>query len=133
MSSNTRRGSRNLVGARTYILLTLVAVIIAILFLKIVFVVQDKWGHDAFIRWGGLVGFTLGIFGLFVGHSEQVLQEWRFWVLIAILLVVHLVAFAIVLSNVEEWKLTWFMGMVIEYPVFLFLRNKFVCLPRSNQ
>jgi hypothetical protein len=81
---------------------------------------------------GGLGGFTFGIFGLFVGDSAKVLREWRFWVLVAILLLAHLTAFVIVLSHVEEWKLTWFMVMVVEYPLFLFLRDKFVSLSRPK-
>jgi len=44
----------------------------------------------------------------------------------AILMMGHLAAFAIVLTHVEEWRLSWFMVMVIEAPLFYFIRNKFV-------
>src|SRR6185312_14104981 len=110
-----------LIRARNYLLLILLGALVFFAFLKIVFAVQDKWGHDAFIRWGGLAGFTLAIFAVFVCDSERVLRNWRFWVLSAVLLSVHLAGFAIVLAHVEEWKLSWFSVMVIEYPHFLFL------------
>ena len=113
-------------SARTYLLLILLGALISFVGLKVVFVVQDKWGHDAFIRWDGLAGFTLGLFGLFVCDSAKFLRKWRFWVLVTLLLAVHLSGFAVVLTHVEEWRLPWFMVMVIEAPLFYFLRNKFV-------
>jgi len=97
-----------------------------LVFLRIAFAVQDKWGHDGFIRWDGLAGFTLGLFGLFVAESQKFLRKRRFWVVTGILLMGHLAVFAIVLTHVEEWKLGWFMLMVFEYPLFFFLRNNFV-------
>ena len=126
MSLATRRATRNL-RARDYFLLIPLGALIFLVFLKIAFAVQNEWGHDAFIRWDGLAGFTLGLFGIFVAKSEKLLRKRRFWVLTAILLVVHLAAFAIVLTHVEEWKLSWFMVMVIEAPLFFFLRDKFAC------
>jgi hypothetical protein len=106
--------------------LGLLGAVVALVFLKIGFVVEDNWGHDAFIRWFGVAGFTLAVFALFVCNSEKLLRNWRFWTLSATLLAIHLTGFAIVLTHVEEWKLSWFMVMVIEYPVFLLLRDKFV-------
>ena len=94
--------------------------------MKFTFVIEDRRGHDAFIRWGGLAGFTLLLFGLFVAESEKFLRQWRFWGVIATLLMGHLAAFAIVLTHVDEWKLPWFMVILIEYPVFFFLRDIFV-------
>jgi len=107
-------------------MLGLGGILISLALLKIAFVVEDKWGHDAFIRWVGLATFTLGVFSLFVCDSEGVLRNWRFWTLSAILLALHLIGFGIVLTHVEEWKLSWFMVMVVEYPLFLWLRDKFV-------
>jgi len=92
--------------------------------LKLTFLVQDRWGHDAFIRWGGLTGFTLGLFALFIADSEKFLGKIRFWVMTATLLAIHLTLFGILLTHVPEWKLMWFMVMVLEYPVFLFFRAK---------
>ncbi|MHB1938323.1 MAG: hypothetical protein ACYCOR_17315 [Acidobacteriaceae bacterium] len=109
-----------------YVLCALFGVLIALAGIKITFVVEGTWGHDAFIRWGGLTVNTLGLFGFFVSESLQFLRKRRFWVLTAVLLAVHLAIFAIVLTHVEEWKLLWFMVIIIEYPFFVFLRARFV-------
>jgi hypothetical protein len=126
MNSAMHRTVPILARARNYLVLGLLGTLISLLLLRIAFVVEDRWGHDAFIRWFGLALFTLVSFAVFVCDSERVLRSWRFWALSAILLALHLIGFWIVLTHVEEWKLSWFMVMVIEYPLFLFLRNKFV-------
>lgn len=118
--------SRSQHRVRNTLLIILISFPIAFALLGIGFVVIDRWGHDAFIRWDGLAGFTIVLFGFFIGDSEKVLRQWRFWALFAILLVVHLTAFVIVLSRVEEWRLTWFMVIVVEYLPFRFLRDRFV-------
>ena len=132
MASAAQRATRIRDRARKthlfYVFCALLGFPIAFAFLKIGFVIQDKWGHDAYIRWDGLSGFTLLLFGFFVSESLQFLRKWRFWVVTAILLAAHLAAYAVVLTHVEEWRLTWFMVMVIEYPLFLFLRDKLVNL-----
>jgi hypothetical protein len=96
---------------------------ITLAFLTMVFVVQGKWGPDAFIRWGGLAGFTLILFGYFVGDSRSLVRQPQFWLLIAVLLAVHLALFIVILSHVDEWRLMWFPGMALEYQVFLFFRG----------
>ena len=126
MTSAARTNTRTRHRVRNALLFSLLCVVIAVVQLKIGFMVLDRWGDDGFIRWGGLAGFTLVLFGCFVGDSEKFLRERRFWVVTAVLLSAHLAAFAIILTHVAEWKLTWFMVMVIEYPVFLFFRDKFV-------
>lgn len=123
-SDHTRGNSRH--NVRNYLLIILLSFPIAFAFLAMVFVVEGRWGDEAFIRWGGLAGFTIVSFGFFIGNSEKVLRQRRFWVLFGIFLVAHLTVFAIVLSRVEEWRLPWFMVMVFEYLPFRFLRHKFV-------
>lgn len=127
MSSAAQSANHRLRGrVRDYVLY----VAIAFAFLGAVFVVEGKWGHEAFIRWGGLTGFTAALFAFFVKENREYFRERRFWMLTAALLVVHLTAFAIVLTHVEEWKLMWFMVMVFEYPVFLYARSR---LPNPSQ
>jgi len=92
-------------------------------FVTMVFVIQGKWGHDAFIRWGGLAGFTTVLFGYFVSDSRLFLRERQFWLMTALLLAMHLALFIVILAHVEEWRLMWFTGMALEYPVFLFFRG----------
>lgn len=111
---------------KSFLLYASLSIVIALAFLKISSIVKNEWGHAAYIKWGGLSLFTLGLFTFFIAESEKFLKEWRFWGATAILLAVHLAAFVILLTHIEEWKLTWFMVMVIEYPVFLFLRNSFL-------
>jgi hypothetical protein len=123
-----RRATRDF-RARDYFLFILLGALIFFVGLKITFVVVDKWGHDAYVRWDGLACYTLGLFGFFVCDSVKFLRKWRFWVLTAVLLVVHLAAFAIVLAHAAEWKMIWFMVMVLEYPVLVFFRNR---LPYSS-
>jgi peptidoglycan/LPS O-acetylase OafA/YrhL len=124
MTSLVRRTAS--IFTKTNLLICVLSVLVVFASLKFTFVIEDRWGHDAFIRWGGLAGFTLGLFGLFVADNEKFLRKWRFWVVTAILLMGHLAAFVILLSHVDEWKLPWFMVMVIEYPIFIFLRDIFV-------
>jgi hypothetical protein len=87
-------------------------------------VARSSVSHDAFIRWGGLAFMTAILFGYFISNSGQFLREWKFWALTAILLSVHLVAFAVILTHVDEWKLIWFSGMAIEYPMLIFFRSR---------
>jgi apolipoprotein N-acyltransferase len=123
MTSHAQRAAHIRSRVRDYVLY----VLIAFAFLGMVFVVEGTWGHDAFIRWGGLAGFTSGLFGYFINESRQYFRERRFWTLTAILMAVHVTAFAIVLTHVEEWKLMWFMVMVLEHPVFAYLRSRLQC------
>jgi hypothetical protein len=88
------------------------------------FVVLSKWGDEAYIRWGGLAGFTAVLFGYFIQKSRQYFRDRRFWILTAAFLAVHLAAFAVVLIHVDEWKLIWFTGTALEYPVFAFFRER---------
>jgi hypothetical protein len=48
-------------------------------FIFITFLVNSKWGHDAFSRWFGLVGFTSCLFGFFLQESRKFLRDRRFW------------------------------------------------------
>lgn len=123
---SVQRAARTSTRVRNLLLLVLLSVLITFIGLKITFVVEERWGHDAFVRWFGLAGFTLIMFALFVAKSEELLRKLRFWLLTSILLAGHLAAFAIVLTHVEEWKLMWFTVMAFEYPLFLFFRDKFV-------
>ncbi|HEV2134550.1 MAG TPA: hypothetical protein VGR47_09805 [Terracidiphilus sp.] len=119
MTSQAPRAARIRSRVRDYV----VYILIAFAFLGMVFLIEGRWGHDAFIRWGGLAGFTAVLFGYFITDSRQYFRERRFWILTAVLLSVHLTVFAFVLTHVEEWKLMWFMVMLFEYPVFVYLRT----------
>jgi hypothetical protein len=100
---------------------------IGILFIISFYVVAHKWGPDAFIRWGGLVGYTAILFGYFIADSRRFFRNRLFWVLTLTLLSLHVGVFVIVLTHAAEWRLPWFMVVVVEVPVFLLLRS---LLPR---
>ncbi|HEY1498689.1 MAG TPA: hypothetical protein VGF88_03870 [Acidobacteriaceae bacterium] len=125
-TSTAHRASRFRERAARYLLFGILSVLIALAGIGLGFFIEGHWGDDAFTRWGGLIVFTLGLFALFVSDSEKWLRRWRFWSLTAILLTMHLAAFVLLLTHVHEWRLTWFMVMVLEYPVFLAVRGKFV-------
>ncbi len=125
MTKSTKRGRSTNEIVRDYALYFL----IIFAFGGLSFAFMSVWGQNAYIRWGGLIGFTAGLFVYFVNDSRQYFREWRFWKLTAILLVVHIAGFYILLTHVGEWKVIWFTGMVFEYPVFTFFRSS---LPYSS-
>ena len=98
-----------------------IAIALALVFFSIV---TSKWSHEVFIRWCGLVFFTSCLFGYFVQESRKFLRSWRFWKITAALLALHLLLFAAILINAQEWRLPWFIGMALEYPVLLFFRDR---------
>ena len=116
---NTHRRAR-LVDFSFYIL-------IAIAFVAAIFIVEGRWGHEALIRWGGLVGYTAILFGYFINDSRQFFKNRSFWILTVALFFLHLGVFIAVLMHVTEWKLPWFMIVVFEVPVFILLRNQLPC------
>lgn len=87
---------------------------------------QTDISHDSFIRWGGLTVNTSVLFGYFVADSRPLFRRVSFWILTVALLSVHVIVFALVLTHVSQWKLIWFMVMLLEVPVLLFLRNRIV-------
>jgi hypothetical protein len=99
-----------------------IAIAFALVFFTIF--VSSKWSHEVFIRWGGLGFFTFCLYGFFVQESRKFLRIRRFWEITAILLVIHLVIFAAILTHVEQWRLPWFIVMAFEYPVMLFFRDR---------
>lgn len=89
-------------------------------------VAQTDISHDAFIRWGGLAVNTCVLFGYFIADSRRFFSRWSFWGLTIALLSLHIILFGIVLTHVGQWKLIWFMVMILEVPVLLFIRNRFL-------
>jgi len=90
----------------------------------LIVVARSSVSHDAFIRWGGLAFTSAILFGYFISNSGQFFSKWPFWILTATLVSIHLGAFAVILTHVDEWKLIWFTGMAVEYPVFVFFRSR---------
>lgn len=78
------------------------------------------------LRWGGLLVNTAVIFGYFIHGSREQYRDRAFWILFLSLLIIHLTAFGIVITNAHEWKPVWFMVMIPELALFLALRDRFV-------
>ena len=89
-------------------------------------VAQTNVHHDDFIRWGGLAVNTCVLFGYFIADSRPLFKRWSFWGLTIALLSLHAIVFGIVLTFVSQWKLIWFMVMILEVPLLLFFRNRFL-------
>lgn len=127
MNSETQKATHIRSRIRDFVLY----IAIGFAFVGVLIVVAETGvSQDAYIRWGGLFFMSALLFGYFISNSGQFLREKRFWALTAVLLLVHLAGFIVVLSYVDEWRLTWFIGMAIEYPVLVFFRSR---LPNPSQ
>jgi hypothetical protein len=102
--------------------LVLVPSIIGILALFILF--ASLVNHETYIKLGGLILTTAVLYGVFIGTSRSFFHMWKFLAFTVAALIVHLTAFTIVLAHVDDWKLTWFTVMVVEYPVLAALRDQ---------
>ena len=89
-------------------------------------IAQSDISHEAFIRWGGLIVNTSVLFGYFIAGSRRFFRKLSFWALTTVLLSLHVVVFVLILTHVNQWKLIWFMVMVLEVPILLFSRNWFL-------
>jgi drug/metabolite transporter (DMT)-like permease len=119
-TNHRRRFDPNALTVRD--VLTIVPLVLAFVAVSIFFAFSVS--DEVYIRWGGLALDSAIVFGLFIKYSRQFLRERRFWGLTLALLAVHLVAFILILTHVEEWKLVWFTPMAAELPLFLFIRNR---------
>jgi hypothetical protein len=81
-------------------------------------------GGEALVRWGGLGIITAVLFGFFVNNSRSYFHNKRFWILTAVLLILHLSIFTAVLLTAPEWKLSWFAITILELLGFLELRKR---------
>ncbi len=119
MNSDLERKSRIDARATDFVLY----IGIGIVFVGVTFAVELKWGHEVFIKWVGLAGFSAVLFGYFIADTRLLFRRWSFWALTTILLCGHSIVLAIILTHIEQWKIIWFTGMIFELPVFIFFRN----------
>ena len=118
-AKNRRRFDPNNLTARDVLVIVPLVLALSACFIAFSFLVSD----EVYIKWGGLGVDTGIIFGFVVYHSREFLRRRRFWMLTSAVLVLHLTAWIILLSNVGEWKLAWFGIMAFEAPAFLYLRD----------
>jgi uncharacterized membrane protein len=117
------RSPRNVHRLRDFALYIAIGLCVAIIAIGLV---QTEISHDSFMRWGGLAVNTSVLFGYFIVDSRILFGRMPFWALTIVLLLVHVIVFTVVLMHVSEWKLIWFTVMLLEVPVLLFLRNRFL-------
>ena len=79
---------------------------------------------DTYIRWGGLAVDTGVLFAFFISRSRRFFRRRGFWILTTGLMILHLAGWIVFLTHVEEWRLAWFTVMILELPVFLYLRDR---------
>jgi hypothetical protein len=101
--------------------LIIVPIVLFLSVLGIVFASQVS--HDTYIRWGGLGLVTAVMFAIFVYDSRALLRVRRFWIATVVLLTIHLAIWILFLSHVGEWKLAWFLIMILEAPALVYLRD----------
>jgi apolipoprotein N-acyltransferase len=63
--------------------------------------------------WIGLMVYAAGLFWVTIRQSREYWQRPSFWLAIAGLLVVHLLAFVVILRAYPQWRMIWFMPVVI--------------------
>lgn len=63
--------------------------------------------------WIGLVVYTSGLFWVTIRQSREHWRRPGFWMAIAGLLVIHLLAFVAILRAYPRWRMIWFMPVVI--------------------
>lgn len=75
-------------------------------------------------KWGGLAANTALVYGYFLADSRSFFRQRAFWAVTSVAFTVHLIIFGVVLTHVAQWKLLWFMLMLLEIPVLVSLRNR---------
>jgi len=63
-----------------------------------------KWG-----KWVGLAAETALLFGYVIKQRRRLWRNRIFWRIITGLLFVHIAGFWVLLQNVENWRMVWFL------------------------
>jgi hypothetical protein len=79
---------------------------------------------DAFVKWLGLIAFTLLLFGYFIAESRSLWRRAQFWAISGICLLAHLLAFVLLFAHTTTFKPIW-IGMIglVEMLILLFLKR----------
>lgn len=78
---------------------------------------QWAWGADAFIRWGGLIGFSAVFLGVFYRVSERKPAP-RFRLFFWSFTGAHVFVWVLILLYNASWRLPWFALMILEVPIY---------------
>jgi len=101
-------------------------VAIALLVLGVVatFIVLTKGRVRISGGWIGLAAYTALLFWVIISTSRERWNRTTFWSTVAGLLAVHLLAFVAILRSYAQWRVIWFMPVVVvEAGVFSVILN----------
>jgi hypothetical protein len=74
--------------------------------------------------------FTLMLYGVWIANQRSLWKERVFWILTTLSLLVHTLAFAVVLSRFANFKPVWF-AMIGFAEILLMLACKSLLIPRG--
>ena len=91
-----------------------VGIAVAVLAIFAAFIVFTKGGiGDISDGWFGLVGYTGLLFWVTIRQTREHWQRLGYWLAMGGLLVVHSLAFDAILRAYPQWRMIWFMPVVI--------------------
>jgi len=71
---------------------------------------------EALVKWGGLALNTSVLFGYAIKQYWRFRRSTVFWAVMGSVLIIHTLIFYLLLRNVHQWRLAWFLIM---YPIEL--------------
>ena len=89
-----------------------VGIAIVVLVLFTVITITTK-GAKVPSRWLALAIYTVGLFWAIIRQSREYWRRPNFWLAIAGLLALHVLAFVAILQTYPEWRGIWFVPVVI--------------------
>lgn len=99
--------------------------------LAVVLFTDAPWMPSA--RWVGLIGWTATVF---FGLVREYSLSWRalgFWLWMLTLLGLHVAAYSLVLTRIDQWRLVWFFPLSIaEYFALLWTLDHAGYEPRGG-
>lgn len=81
-------------------------------------------GGEAFVRWGGLVGFSCLLFWAVIRAAREVEKQpinGAFLIFNLCFITAHAAAWGVLISHAPVWKIPWFALMVPEALAYLWL------------
>jgi len=69
----------------------------------------QKVSDQSFVKWGGLSGNTMCLFWWAIKQYRRFWRKRVFWWTMVGLLLVHVAIFWVILINVQQWRMAWFL------------------------
>ncbi len=82
----------------------------------LIFALLVYTGHTSYLEHGGWIGllvYTSGLFWVTIRQSRDYWHRLGFWVTVAGLLVLHVLAFVAILHAYPQWRMIWFMPVIV--------------------